>query len=84
MITKDSFICIFLLQIRKKSLKLNCFIQEVRREDMGIRYYDFWSNITNTDQTEPPCMIFHRKNIPSYFFRGTKDAIVTDEDDFKV
>ena len=51
---------------------------------MGIRYYDFWSNITNTDQTEPPCMIFHRKNIPSYFFRGTKDAMVTDEDDFKV
>ena len=50
---------------------------------MGLRYYDFGSNKTNMEhynQTEPPLYDLSSFDIPSYFFCGTKDAMVTGHD----
>ena len=50
---------------------------------MGIRYYDFGSNITNMEhynQTEAPLYDLSTFDIPTYFFCGTRDAMVFGHD----
>jgi len=58
-------------------------IAKVRREEIGLRYYDFGSNKTNMEhynQTEPPLYDLSTFDIPTYFFCGTRDAMVFGHD----